>query len=109
MIAFVRVSTPLHAQHPSSNSGEISQLATSTYLIDAYTIHAASVTAASTVFRSLCGALLPLAGGAMYDRLGVGWGTSVLAFISVGFLPMPFVFWFYGQRIRESKRFRVEF
>ncbi|KAG4442462.1 hypothetical protein IFR05_002064 [Cadophora sp. M221] len=87
----------------------IAYLASSTYLIDAYTAHAASVTAASTVFRSLLGALLPLAGRSMYDALGVGWGTSVLAFISVALLPLPFVFYVYGQRIRENQKFVVEF
>ncbi|KAH7319369.1 major facilitator superfamily domain-containing protein [Rhexocercosporidium sp. MPI-PUGE-AT-0058] len=87
----------------------IAYLASSTYLIDAYTTHAASVTAASTVFRSLLGALLPLAGRSMYAALGVGWGTSVLAFISLALIPLPFVFYVCGQRIRESKRFSVEF
>ncbi|KAL3431618.1 major facilitator superfamily domain-containing protein [Aspergillus tetrazonus] len=35
----------------------------STYLVDAYTVHAASAVAAVTVLRSLGGAFLPLAGG----------------------------------------------
>ncbi|KAL2063344.1 hypothetical protein VTL71DRAFT_5149 [Oculimacula yallundae] len=87
----------------------IAFLASSTYLIDAYTAHAASVTAASLVLRSLLGALLPLAGRSMYASLGVGWGTSVLAFIAVALLPLPFVFYMYGQSIRESKRFLVTF
>jgi hypothetical protein len=37
----------------------------STYLIDAYQLYAASALAASTVLRSLMGALLPLAGPAI--------------------------------------------
>lgn len=81
----------------------------STYLVDAYTVYSASAIAANTVFRSLLGALLPLAGGSMYDALGVGWGTSVLAFISVAFIPLPFLFIQYGERIRESNLFKVEF
>ncbi|KAI4209151.1 MAG: hypothetical protein LQ351_007903 [Letrouitia transgressa] len=82
---------------------------TQTYLVDAFTLYAASVSAASTVFRSLLGALLPLAGNSMYDALGLGWGTSVLGFIAVAFIPMPLFFWRYGQRIRESRFFQVEF
>ena len=85
------------------------QMPTQTYLVDAFTVYAASVSAASTVFRSLFGALLPLAGNSMYDALGLGWGTSVLAFIAVAFIPMPLIFWRYGQRIRESKVFHVTF
>ncbi|KUJ13395.1 MFS general substrate transporter [Mollisia scopiformis] len=82
---------------------------TTTYLVDAYTTYAASVTAAATVIRSLLGALLPLAGSKMYDALGLGWGTSVLGFIAVAFIPVPFLFWMYGERIRKSKLFRVHF
>lgn len=79
------------------------------YLVDTYTIYAASVSAASTVFRSLLGALLPLAGNSMYNALGLGWGTSVLGFIAVAFIPMPLVLWKFGQQIRESKFSKVEF
>lgn len=82
---------------------------TITYLVDAFTIYAASVTAASSIIRSLVGALLPLAGNSMYDALGLGWGTSVLGFIAVAFIPMPFVLWKFGQRLRESKFFQVDF
>ena len=84
-------------------------MASTMYLVDAYTVYAASVTASSTIFRCLFGALLPLAGPAMYDDLGVGWGTSLLGFISVAFIPLPFFFYFYGQRLRETKHFKVEF
>ncbi|KAF2658464.1 MFS general substrate transporter [Lophiostoma macrostomum CBS 122681] len=80
-----------------------------TYLVDAYTIYAASVTAAATVLRSLVGALLPLAGDSMYDALGVQWGTSLLGFIAVAFIPVPLIFWMFGERIRESKFAKVEF
>jgi hypothetical protein len=81
----------------------------STYLVDTYTVYAASVSAASTVFRSLLGALLPLAGNSMYNTMGVGWGTSLLGFIAVAFIPVPLIFWKFGQRIRESKFSQVNF
>lgn len=83
-------------------------MASSTYLIDAYTIYAASVIAAGTVLRSLLGALLPLAGPPMYSTLGVGWGTSILGFISVAMMPVPFIFIRYGERIRQTRLFKVE-
>ena len=80
-----------------------------TYLVDAFTIHAASAIAANTVLRSLVGALLPLAGPTMYAKLGLGWGNSLLGFIAVAMLPIPWVFLIYGERIRTSPRFRVIF
>lgn len=81
----------------------------STYLVDAYTIYAASAMAANAVFRSLVGAVLPLAGAPMYDTLGLGWGNSVLGFISLALAPLPVVFYIYGERIRTSKKFQVQF
>lgn len=79
-----------------------------TYLIDAYTRYAASVTAANTVMRSTLGALLPLAGPSMYAALGLGWGNSLLAFIALAVIPFPYVFWKYGEQIRTSKRFAIK-
>ncbi|KAJ5577973.1 MFS transporter cpaT [Penicillium hispanicum] len=87
----------------------ISFMTVSTYLVDAYTVYAASAMAANTVFRSLAGALLPLAGPKMYDTLGLGWGNSLLGFIALALCPLPIVFYVYGERIRTSKLFRVEF
>lgn len=84
-------------------------MCTATYLVDAYTIYAASAIAANTVLRSLLGALLPLAGSKMYQTLGLGWGNSLLAFIALALAPVPLLFYRYGERIRNSKIFKVEF
>ncbi|KAL8833998.1 MAG: hypothetical protein Q9170_003972 [Blastenia crenularia] len=83
-------------------------LCITTYLIDAFTLHAASATAASTILRSLLGALLPLAGRSMYQTLGLGWGNSLLAFIAVAMVPIPIIFYRYGERIRTHPRFQVD-
>jgi hypothetical protein len=77
-----------------------------TYLVDCYGKYAASALAANTVLRSILGCFLPLAGPAMYAQLGLGWGNSLLAFIALAFSPVPFVFFIYGERIRE--RFQVK-
>jgi Kef-type K+ transport system membrane component KefB len=70
--------------------------------MDAYTIYAASAIAANTVLRSIVGGVLPLAGLSMYDRLGLGWGNSLVAFIALALTPVPFVFYIWGERIRKS-------
>jgi MFS family permease len=77
------------------------------YLIDAFTVYAASAIAASTVTRSLFGALLPLAGPPMYEKLGLGWGNSLLAFIAVGTIPLVYLLMKNGERIRQDPRFQV--
>ncbi|OOF93141.1 hypothetical protein ASPCADRAFT_517318 [Aspergillus carbonarius ITEM 5010] len=82
-------------------------IATNAYLVEAYLKEAASVTAASTVLRSLVGAVLPLGGPAMYDRLGEGWGNSLLAFMALALCVCPGLFWRYGERIRTHPRFQL--
>jgi hypothetical protein len=79
---------------------------TQTYLVDCYGQYAASALAANTVLRSIFGCVLPLAGPAMYAQLGLGWGNSLLAFVALAFCPVPFVFFTYGERIRE--RFQIK-
>lgn len=84
-------------------------MTTATYLVDAYTVYSASVMAATLIFRCLFGALLPLVGNAMFDALGVGVGNSVLGCISIAFLPLPFIFYIYGEKIRESRLFKMQY
>ncbi|PWI66704.1 hypothetical protein PCL_04842 [Purpureocillium lilacinum] len=84
-------------------------MAISTYLVDAFGVFAASAVAASTVLRSLGGAVLPLAGGKMFETLGLGWGSSLLAFIALAMIPVPVVFYRYGERVREKNLCGVQF
>lgn len=75
------------------------------YYIDAFTRYAASAIAAGSVFRAIVGACFPLFGQSLYDALGYGWGTSLLAFIAVLLMPMPLIIMTFGERIR--KRFVI--
>ncbi|RHZ49637.1 MFS transporter [Aspergillus thermomutatus] len=83
-------------------------MSANTYLVDSYLLHAASVTAANTALRSLVGAVLPLAGPAMYEALGLGWGNSLLAFIALAMCVCPMLFWKFGAQIRTHPRFQVK-
>ena len=71
------------------------------YLVDTYARYSASALAATKVLQSITGAVLPMAGPALYDRLGLGWGNSVLAFIAVAFFPVPLLFYGYGEKLRN--------
>lgn len=75
----------------------------STYLVDAFTDYAASASAANTVLRSIGGALLPLCGGQMYQTVGDGWGNTILAFISIAFIPVVWWVHTFGERLRTGK------
>ena len=60
------------------------------YLADAYPKNVASVLAGNDFFRSSFGAGFPLFATAMYRKLGVGWASSLLGFLSIAFIPIPF-------------------
>ncbi|KAL1406721.1 hypothetical protein Q8F55_006125 [Vanrija albida] len=79
-------------------------LACSNYLVDAYLPTAASVLGASTVTRSIMAVVLPLFTVDMYDALGVNWASSVCAFISLVFVPVPFLLMMYGSKIRRMTK-----
>lgn len=75
--------------------------AATAYLVDAYTVHAASALAAMFVLRSLTGFGFPLFAPAMYESLGYGWGNSILGFAAVAIgIPAPILMYFYGERLR---------
>jgi MFS transporter, DHA1 family, multidrug resistance protein len=77
------------------------------YLGDAYPEYAASVYAGNDFMRSSFGAGFPLFAAAMYNKLGVGWASSLLGFLSILFIPIPFALYIFGKKIRlHSKRAR---
>lgn len=79
------------------------QTPTQAYLVDAFPDHAASAMAASTLLRSIGGAFLPLVGPPMYASLGLGWGNSLLDFITMTLIPVPVLLIVYGERSRNRQ------
>lgn len=78
------------------------------YLVDAFGTEAsASAMAANTFLRSLFGTFMPLAGPPLYEALGLGWGNSLLALISLSFAPVPWLLLRYGAKLRA--KFPVEY
>jgi hypothetical protein len=75
-------------------------MSTQAYIVDAYTIFAASGLAATTIMRSVMAAVLPLAAPKMYAALGIGWGNSLLAFLALACVPIPFFILKYGEKMR---------
>ncbi|CAG5184540.1 uncharacterized protein ALTATR162_LOCUS10960 [Alternaria atra] len=78
------------------------------YMIDTFGSEgSASAMAALTLVRNGSGAFLPLAAPPLYRKLGLGWGNSVLGFISFTFVPLAFLFYKFGQRLRERFPFQI--
>ncbi|KAK0614862.1 putative MFS transporter [Bombardia bombarda] len=75
------------------------------YLIDVYKITANSAIAINAMFRGLLGAGFPMFANYMFQRLGVPWAMSLLAFLNVALIPVPFLFYIYGARIRKWSKF----
>ncbi|KAJ5748171.1 uncharacterized protein N7511_009867 [Penicillium nucicola] len=73
----------------------------SNYLTGSYGMYAASALAGNSVIRSILGGVLPLAGTSMYASLGPNWAGTLLGLLEVVIVPIPFVFYKYGHKIRE--------
>jgi hypothetical protein len=78
------------------------------YLVDSYTIFAASALAANSIIRSCLGAVFPLFTTYMYHNLGIHWASCVPAFLSLACVPFPFLFYRYGPAIRRRCKFAAE-
>ncbi|KAJ5728192.1 hypothetical protein N7493_004522 [Penicillium malachiteum] len=78
------------------------------YLTDAYETLSASAQSAASCTRSILGAVLPLATKPMFNRLGIHWACSLIAFISLAVSIIPFAFIRYGDRIRANSKFCQE-
>ncbi|KAG4269960.1 hypothetical protein FPRO04_11916 [Fusarium proliferatum] len=75
------------------------------YLVDTFTRYSASAIAANTFVRSMAAGAFPLFVWPMYEKIGIDWGSTIFACISVLLLPAPFLFFKWGYRIRARGEF----
>ncbi|ORY79098.1 major facilitator superfamily domain-containing protein [Protomyces lactucae-debilis] len=75
-------------------------------LVEIYTPRgiAASALAANGALRTIAAAVFPLFSNQMFHKLGTNWGASLLGFIAILMLPIPFVLLRYGASIRAKSR-----
>lgn len=78
------------------------------YLIDSYTIYAASVLAAAAIFRSIVGAVFPLFTAQMYHNLGIHWASSIPAFLALACMPFPLIMYRHGPALRMRCKYAFE-
>ncbi|OKL55718.1 hypothetical protein UA08_09072 [Talaromyces atroroseus] len=76
-----------------------------TFLVDAYPEFAASALAANSFARSSFAGVFPLFGTYMYNRLGIQWASSLLAFLTLAMVPFPYIFFRYGKQLRQRSKF----
>lgn len=74
------------------------------YLVDTFQEYAASAVAANTFLRSCFAGAFPLVVGPMYHNIGVGPGSSITGGFAALLIPVPYVFYIYGKRIRARSK-----
>lgn len=74
----------------------------SNYIAGCYGVYSASALAGNAVIRSFFGGTLPLAGPAMYNKLSPQWAGTLLGLVQVALIPIPFVFYKWGTKIRAK-------
>ncbi|OJK00483.1 hypothetical protein ASPACDRAFT_1880798 [Aspergillus aculeatus ATCC 16872] len=75
---------------------------TNAYLLETYSVYAASANGGVYILRGLTGFGFPLFSPPMYRALGYGWGNSVLAFTALVIgCPIPWFLWRYGEALRR--------
>lgn len=77
-------------------------VALANYIVDAYKTYSASAMGATSISRSTFGVVLPFASRPMYRSLGIAWACSLLGFASLVMCLIPYVFIWYGERLRAS-------
>lgn len=78
------------------------------YLVDAYTIFAASALTVCICARAVLATLFPLLVRPIFSRLGINWGSAILALLALVCAPFPFIFSCYGDRIRARCRYAAQ-
>ncbi|KAK4497615.1 hypothetical protein PRZ48_010268 [Zasmidium cellare] len=76
--------------------------AANSYVVDTFQQVAASALAANILWRSAFAVAFPLFTTQMLHALGVGWGVSIFGFVAAGMMPIPFVLYIFGARIRAQ-------
>lgn len=72
------------------------------YLVDTFQLYAASAIGANTFLRSAFACAFPLIVTPLYHNVGVGPGSSITGGFAALLIPVPFVFFVFGKRIRAK-------
>lgn len=79
-------------------------ISTYQYLIDAYEGYAASALVSATLLRYVCAGAMQVVSIPMYRSLGVHWSLTLLGCLAAIMTPIPYVFYFFGARIRGEEK-----
>lgn len=86
----------------------LNPLATTTHFIEMYELHANSALAGCNCCKFVAAAATPLFAVPMFEKLGVQWACSLMAFVCVVFAVFPFLYWRHREMIRNASKWAVE-
>ncbi|KAJ4321127.1 hypothetical protein N0V94_003074 [Neodidymelliopsis sp. IMI 364377] len=77
------------------------------YIIDSYEMYAASALTSVTLVRYVTAGGMTVVGIPFYKNMGVHWTLTILGGISALLVPVPYLFYIYGKKIRGLSRYAV--
>jgi peptidoglycan/LPS O-acetylase OafA/YrhL len=77
------------------------------YIIDSYEMYAASALTFVTFTRYMAAGGMIIAGLPLYKNMGPHWTLTILGCIGVLLMLIPYVFYNYGHRIRQSSKYAM--
>lgn len=78
------------------------------FVMDAYgPLYGASANSAIMFTRYMASFAFPFFALKVFQALGVGWATTILAGCSLVLAPTPWLFWKYGERLRRKSKYET--
>ena len=77
------------------------------YIIDSYEVYAASALASATLIRYVAAGGMIEVAIPFYRNLGVHWTLSILGALSALMVPVPYLFYHFGAKIRARSKYAV--
>ena len=94
---------PLIATIPFGTGNLLVFCSCALYLIDTYgPLLGASAMAANGLLRYGLGGVFPLFTVQMYHKMGIDWATSFFGFVTIALMPIPWVLFKFGPKIRAK-------
>ncbi|SZE99620.1 unnamed protein product [Blumeria hordei] len=75
------------------------------YIFDTYSIYAGSALASITFVRYMFAGSIQIVSIDMWETLGTQWTCTLLGGIASLLVPIPFILWVWGERIRKISKF----
>lgn len=79
------------------------------YILDSYETNAASALSSITFLRYAVAGGMVIAGQPMYQGLGVRYTMTLMGGVGTLLVPVPLLFWKYGEKIRGKSQFAKKF